>query len=128
MRQTTITNEPQTVSPEAGAQKAGISAGQRLNDHVPPIFVVGVWRSGTTLLYSLLNQHSDIRLFYESDLPVLWPMFRFASGRRTWVEKWEYWNAGVSRHDLDPDRLTSPVNSLAEAAGTCRPPVRSGEG
>jgi N-acetylglucosaminyldiphosphoundecaprenol N-acetyl-beta-D-mannosaminyltransferase len=116
MRQTTITNEPQTVSPEVGAQKAGISAGQRLNDHVPPIFVVGVWRSGTTLLYSLLNQHSDIRLFYESDLPVLWPMFRFASGRRTWVEKWEYWNAGVSRHDLDPDRLTSPVNSLAEAA------------
>jgi hypothetical protein len=48
--------------------------------HVPPVFVVGVWRSGTTLLYSLLNQHPDLRLFYESDLPVLWPMFRFPWG------------------------------------------------
>ncbi len=116
MRQTTITNEPHPVSVEVEAQKAGIAAGQRQNNHVPPIFVVGVWRSGTTLLYSLLNQHSDIRLFYESDLPVLWPMFKFPSGRKTWVEKWEYWNAGVSRHDLDPDRLTVPVSTLAEAA------------
>ena len=107
-------NELNTVSLEEAVQETGISAGA--SDHVPPIFVVGVWRSGTTLLYSLLNQHSDIRLFYESDLPVLWPMFRFPWGRKTWFEKWEYWNAGVSRHDLDPARLASPVNSLADAA------------
>lgn len=83
--------------------------------HVPPIFVVGIWRSGTTLLYSLLNAHPDIRLFYESDLPVLWPMFRLPWERKSWVDKWEYWNAGVSRHDLDPSRLNSSVASLAEA-------------
>src|SRR5271166_1340295 len=83
--------------------------------HVPPIFVVGVWRSGTTLLYSLLNQHPDLRLFYESDLPVLWPMFRLPWSRKTWLEKWEYWNAGLSRHDLDPVRLQGRVGSLAEA-------------
>lgn len=88
----------------------------REKDHVPPIFVVGVWRSGTTLLYSLLNQHPDIRLFYESDLPVLWPMFRIPWERKTWFEKWEYWNAGVSRHDLNPAQLDVPVQSLAEAA------------
>lgn len=80
-----------------------------------PLFVVGVWRSGTTLLYALLNQHPDIRLFYEGDLAILWPMFRIPYGRKSWVEKWEYWNAGVSRHGLDPTRLTTPVASLAEA-------------
>ena len=83
--------------------------------HVPPVFVVGVWRSGTTLLYSLLNQHPDLRLFYESDLPVLWPTFLFSGGRHAWREKWEYWNAGLSRHDLDPQRLQGPVHTLAEA-------------
>jgi N-acetylglucosaminyldiphosphoundecaprenol N-acetyl-beta-D-mannosaminyltransferase len=116
MVQTTMSNELNTVSLEEQVQQEGISAGQTEPSHVPPIFVVGVWRSGTTLLYSLLNQHSDIRLFYESDLPVLWPMFRLPWARKTWFEKWEYWNAGVSRHDLDPARLTSPVHSLAEAA------------
>jgi len=83
--------------------------------HIPPIFVVGVWRSGTTLLYSLLNQHRDIRLFYESDLPVLWPMFRVPWERKDWRAKWEYWNSGLSRHDLEPSTLEGPVSSLAEA-------------
>jgi len=82
---------------------------------VPPIFVIGMRRCGSTLLYLLLNQHPDIALLYESDLPVLWPMFRVPWERKTWVEKWEYWNASISRHDLDPARLASPVQSLAEA-------------
>ena len=91
------------------------SAVNQQGGHVPPVFVVGVWRSGTTLLYSLLNQHPDLRLFYESDLPVLWPMFHFSGGRHAWLEKWEYWNAGLSRHDLDPEKLQGRVHSLAEA-------------
>ncbi|MCU1303513.1 MAG: Sulfotransferase family, partial [Candidatus Sulfotelmatobacter sp.] len=33
-----------------------------------PIFVVGIWRSGTSLLYTLMNQHPQIALTYESDL------------------------------------------------------------
>ena len=83
--------------------------------HVPPIFVTGVWRCGSTLLYVLLNQHPDIALLYESDLPVLWPMFRLPWERKAWVEKWEYWNASISRHDLDPERLAYDVHSLPEA-------------
>jgi Sulfotransferase family len=83
--------------------------------HVPPIFITGMRRCGATLLYLLLNQHPDIALLYESDLPVLWPMFRVPWERKTWVDKWEYWNASISRHDMDPARLASPVHSLAEA-------------
>ena len=103
-----------TVSLEEKLDTRTDAAG-RENGHVPPIFVVGVWRSGTTLLYSLLNAHPDIRLFYESDLPVLWPMFRLPWERKGWVDKWEYWNAGVSRHDFDPEQLEGPVGSLADA-------------
>jgi len=83
--------------------------------HVPPIFITGNLRCGATLLYLLLNQHPDIALLYESDLPVLWPMFRVPWERTTWVDKWEYWNASISRHELDPARLAFPVESWAEA-------------
>jgi hypothetical protein len=84
-------------------------------ERVAPIFVTGVWRCGATLLYLLLNQHPDIALFFESDLPVLWPMFRMPWGRESWFDKWEYWNASVSRHDLNPARLASAGGSLPEA-------------
>jgi hypothetical protein len=30
-----------------------------------PLFVLGMWRSGTSLLYALLNQHPQIALMYE---------------------------------------------------------------
>jgi len=106
-----MNNESSTVSLE----QVEVSDIAQPRGHVPPLFVVGVWRSGTTLLYALLNQHPDIRLFYESDIAMLWPMFRLPWGRKAWAEKWEYWNAGASRHDLDLSRLASPVTSLAEA-------------
>ena len=40
-----------------------------------PLFVVGMWRSGTSLLYALLNQHPQIGLMYESDMLTLAPLF-----------------------------------------------------
>jgi hypothetical protein len=100
---------------QAAAEKSEIHVGMQAQGHVPPIFVTGIWRCGATLLYLLLNQHPDIALLYESDLPLLWPMFRLPWERRRWVDKWEYWNASISRHDLDPARLSSSVRSLAEA-------------
>jgi sulfotransferase family protein len=81
-----------------------------------PVFVTGVWRSGTSLLYALLNQHPDLGLFYEGDLPVLRPVFRLGYSRKNWVRRWEYWNAGVSRHGLDERRLPASITSLTEAA------------
>jgi hypothetical protein len=81
-----------------------------------PVFVSGVWRSGTSLLYTLLNRHPHIGLFYESDLPVLRPMFHVGYSRRDWLRRWEYWNAGASRHNLDMFRPPASIRSLAEAA------------
>jgi hypothetical protein len=106
-----------TLGTEAKLQETGSRANDQRHGRVPPIFVSGMWRCGSTLVYLLLNQHPDIRLLYESDLPVLWPMFRLPWERKTWAEKWEYWNSSLSRHDLDPARLTSPVASLGEAFG-----------
>lgn len=40
-----------------------------MNNHLQPLFVVGVARSGTSYLHALLNQHPKIRLSYESRLP-----------------------------------------------------------
>lgn len=100
---------------QAVVEQSQHPAGMHEQGRVRPIFVTGVWRCGGTLLYLLLNQHPDIALLYESDLPLLWPMFRLPWERKRWVDKWEYWNASISRHDLDPARLSSSVQSLAEA-------------
>lgn len=70
-----------------------------------PIFVVGMWRSGTSLLYSLLNQHPQIALMYEGNLPLLWPLFRKGKARPDWLERWEFWSGALSRHKIDTQPL-----------------------
>src|SRR6185436_2176919 len=65
-----------------------------------PIFLVGVFRSGTSLLYSLLNQHPEISLMYETDIwdfPRPFSNFRF---RGNWLERQEFYNRALSRHRL----------------------------
>jgi hypothetical protein len=107
--------EPMVMPVESPIQQIQSTLRMSDGEQAGPIFVTGVWRCGGTLLYLLLNQHPDIALFFESDLPALWPMFRTPWSRKAWADKWEYWNASISRHDLDPARLSSPVRSLAEA-------------
>jgi hypothetical protein len=99
------------------AEQAGLPlTGQRSSERFcGPLFVIGVWRSGTSLLYALLNRHPDIRLFYEGDLAVLRPMFQFPFTRKNWLGKWQYWNAGVARHGLDSFQPPEAVSSFAEA-------------
>ena len=65
-----------------------------------PVFVVGVFRSGTSLLCSLLNQNPGIALMYECDVwnfprPLL-PL-RF---RHNWAERIEFYNQALSRHRM----------------------------
>jgi Sulfotransferase family len=80
-----------------------------------PLFVLSVWRSGSSLLYTLLNQHSKIGLLYEGELPqlqlFLWGRFR--SGK--WRERWEFWNQGPSRHGIAIESMPTNVTNAWEA-------------
>lgn len=80
-----------------------------------PLFVLSVWRSGSSLLYALLNQHSQIALLYEGDLPhlrsFLWGRFRNGG----WRERWEFWNQGPSRHGIAVESLPEHVSDVWEA-------------
>src|SRR3954467_7177657 len=65
-----------------------------------PVFVVGVLRSGTSLLYSLLNQHPQMAFMYECDV---WNFPELLSGPRfrgNWLERQEFYNQALSRHRL----------------------------
>lgn len=81
----------------------------------PPVFVVGMWRSGTSLFYALLNQHPQIKLMYEDELPLLWPLFMSDPAKPDWPERWEFWNQALSRHKIDPNDLPRNVSTLSEA-------------
>lgn len=80
-----------------------------------PLFVVGMWRSGTSLFYALLNQHPQVKLMYEDELPLLWPLFLGGRAKRDWRERWEFWNHAPSRHKLQIEDLPREVSGLREA-------------
>ncbi len=81
-----------------------------------PLFVVGMWRSGTSLLYSLLNQHPQIGLMYEADLFLLRPLFARRGNKRDWLDRWEFWNSALSRHNVLRDNIPEAVPNLPAAA------------
>jgi len=64
------------------------------------VFVVGVLRSGTSLLYALLNLHPQVALMYECDVwnfPEAFCGIRF---KRDWLQRQEFYNQALSRHRL----------------------------
>ncbi len=81
-----------------------------------PLFVVSIWRSGSSLLYTLLNQHSEIALLYEADLPQLQLFLGRHFRRGTWRERWEFWNQGPSRHGIAIESMPVSVSNAWDAA------------
>lgn len=68
----------------------------------PPIFILGLPRSGTTLLNSLLNQHSRIALMKECHLFMFCPLaFRVRREASMW-RRLNLYNQTLDFHDLDP--------------------------
>jgi Sulfotransferase family len=81
-----------------------------------PLFVVGMFRSGTSLLYALLNQHPQIALLYEDDLAYLPSLFWFPTKTSRWFTKWDSWNGGPSRHNVPASELSEDIADLRTAA------------
>jgi hypothetical protein len=85
-----------------------------------PVFVVGMWRSGTSLLYALLNQHPQIGLMYESDFPLLSPLFLMPRKSSSWIPKVDSWNGALTRHKIDsaaiPENTVGLPNAFREVA------------
>lgn len=81
-----------------------------------PLFAVGIWRSGTSLLYALLNQHPQIALLYEGDLPLVHSFF-WPGVRSNWRRRWDFWNAAIQRHNMQEFSLPTAPADAYEATG-----------
>lgn len=80
-----------------------------------PLFVVGMWRSGTSLLYALLNQHPQIGLMYESDMLTLSPLFVLPRKTSWWLNKVDSWNGALTRHKIDAAAIPQDITDLPNA-------------
>jgi hypothetical protein len=81
-----------------------------------PVFLVGVFRSGTSLLSSLLNQNPGVALMYECDIwnfPRLLLGYRF---RHNWVERIEFLNQALSRHRMISGNDLAELSEIRSAA------------
>ncbi len=109
---TAVDNRIEDRAETAEQHSAPMSAG--------PVFVVGMWRSGTSLLYALLNQHPQIGLMYESDLPLLSSVFMLPRKSSSWIPKIDSWNGALTRHKIDasaiPENTVGLPNAFREVA------------
>ena len=85
-----------------------------------PLFVVGIWRSGTSLLYTLLNQHPQIALLYEGELPVMRPLFYGGGAKSDWLERWEFWNQALTRHRIDAEVIPPGLDIRSATEVVCK--------
>lgn len=101
-----------TQSVENHAEKGSAQAFQPREE---PLFVVGMFRSGTSLLYALLNQHPQIALMYEGDLPHLQALFWIPRDTTRWLRRWEFWNTALARHKFDTSVIPDGIQDLNTA-------------
>jgi len=80
------------------------------------LFVVGFPRSGTTLLYSFLNLHPQIKLLFEADLLNHSLVDVAIRTGKKWWERLDFFNGCCRRHRLIPDPSWKTAGSSHEAA------------
>ena len=80
-----------------------------------PLFMVSMWRSGSSLLYALLNKHPQVALMYEADLLLLKPVFLKPAVFCDWRERWEFWNEVFHRHGMNFTDVGGGISDFAEA-------------
>lgn len=71
------------------------------------LFIVGMWRSGTSLVHALLNRHPQVALMYEAEPLELWPRGTGSLWTKGWTQRLEFFNQTFSRHDLQQEPFTS---------------------
>jgi hypothetical protein len=81
-----------------------------------PLFVVGIWRSGTSLFYALLNQHPQVALMYEDDLVFLRSLFWVPRKTSNWLAKWDFFNGAITRHKIDGSHIPENISDLKTAS------------
>jgi hypothetical protein len=86
-------------------------------DFAGPLFITGLWRSGSSLLYALLNKHPQVKLMYEADLALLRPVF-WKPRATDWAARWEFWNGAVRRHGFDPAELSDKASNFRQGFET----------
>jgi len=80
-----------------------------------PLFIVSMWRGGSSLLYALLNKHPQVALTFEADLWLLRSVFRKPKEYRDWAERWEFWNRAFSRHGMSADDVPGGIRDYRAA-------------
>jgi hypothetical protein len=80
-----------------------------------PLFVVAMWRGGSSLLYALLNKHPQVALTFEADLWLLRSVFRKPAAYCDWAARWEFWNSALTRHGITASDLPGGVADYATA-------------
>lgn len=77
------------------------------------LFVSGYFRSGTSLLWAMLNQHPGIAIFYETNVLAipLPPRLRY---RRNWVSSAKNWGGFIERHGLEGDGALACARSMED--------------
>jgi len=77
-----------------------------------PVFVVGVFRSGTSLLCAILNQNPKVALMFECNV---WNFPQPLLNRRfkhNWAERIEFFNQALSRHGIVSENDLSGLEKI----------------